>query len=55
VASWPDLRPSEYDPDLYWDEETATWSATRATSAGSKSDYAVFIGEQGEIYFYEVI
>jgi hypothetical protein len=55
ASGWPTLRISDYDPDLYWDEETATWSDTRVTAAGSRADYAIFIGEQGEIYYYEVV
>ena len=53
--AFPDTRPTDYEPDLYWDEETATWSAARTVSAGNKADYAIFIGEQGEIYYHEVV
>ena len=55
MSGWPLSRASDYDPDLYWDEETATWSSTRVESAGGTSDYAIFIGEQGEIYYYEAV
>lgn len=53
--AFPEDRPAGYDPDLYWEEETATWSSTRVESAGGTSDYAIFIGEQGEIYYHEVV
>ena len=48
---WPNARPSDYDPDLYWDEETETWVETRVTGPGSLIDYIIFIGEEGGVYF----
>jgi len=50
-AIWPRTRSSDYDPDLYWDEETETWVETRMTGPGSLIDYIIFIGEEGEVYF----
>ena len=44
-------RPTEYDGDKYWDEETGTWTTTRTTHPGNWSQNLLTISEEGEIYF----
>lgn len=47
-----DDRPVGYDPNLFWDEESA-WVASRSldkTGGGRMRDCLVVISEQGKIY-----
>jgi hypothetical protein len=44
-------RPSDYDPDGFWDEDTGTWTSTRTTHPGNWSQNLLTISEEGEIYF----
>lgn len=50
-SGWPIARPSGYGPNLYWDEESETWGSTYVTMPGSRVEYTLVIGEEGEIYF----
>ena len=52
-TTWPNTRPSDYDPDLVWDEETGTWGAEWLDVLRSNVEFVFFIGEDGEIYFDE--
>lgn len=53
TSTYPEGRPTDYDPDETWDETTATWSATYVSVVQNRTLYFVAIGEQGEIYFNE--
>jgi hypothetical protein len=44
-------RPTDYDPDEYWDEDAGAWSATRTTHPGNWSQNLLAISDEGEIYF----
>jgi hypothetical protein len=54
---WPEERPDDYNPDLYWDEENGTWSETVITAAGGGryKEQLVAVGQDddgnGVIYF----
>ena len=47
-------RPSDYDGDLYWDEDTGAWSTTRTTHPGNWVQYVLAISEEGDVYFRTV-
>lgn len=53
-TGWPQDRPNNYDPDLYWDEESEIWGSTRVTIPGAYAEYLVVVGEEGEVYFGSV-
>lgn len=48
---FPTDRVSDYDPDVYWDEDTGEWTAARTTHPGNWSQSVVVVSEEGEIYF----
>lgn len=50
-TGFPTGRPSDYDPDTYWDEATGTWLSTSTTNPGRWSQNVVTVSEEGEIYF----
>ena len=52
--SWIADRPVSYDPDMVWDETSATWVVNDARGGGRYSSRLVVINDQGEIYFGEV-
>lgn len=47
-------RPSSYDPDKTWDEETKTWVSTRVIGPNSHKQTIIAVSELGVIYFGEV-
>ena len=51
---FPTPRPSDLDPDLYWDEDSGTWGSTRTTYPGNWDQNIVTVSEEGEIYFGSV-
>lgn len=53
VTTWPNNRPTGYDPDLVWDEGSGTWGASWLSVERSRVKYLVVVGEHGEIYFDE--
>jgi len=53
TSTYPEERPTDYDPDKTWDETSATWSATFVSVVQNRTLYFVAIGEHGEIYFEE--
>ncbi len=55
ASTYPEGRPTDYDPDLTWDETSATWSATFVSVVQNRTLYFVAIGEHGEVYFDEAI
>jgi len=44
-------RPTEYDGDKYWDEDTGTWVTTRTTHPGNWAQNLLVVSEEGDIYF----
>ncbi len=50
-SGFPTDRPSDYDGDSYWDEDSGTWGSTRTTHPGNWVQNVLAISEQGEIYF----
>jgi len=44
-------RPTDYDPNGFWDEDTGTWTTTRTTHPGNWSQNLLAISEEGDIYF----
>lgn len=58
--TWPDARPDDYDPDLYWDEDNGVWSIPVITVAGGGryQSQLVVIGQDdtgnGVIYYGEI-
>jgi len=53
TSTYPEGRPTDYDPDKTWDETSATWSATFVSVVQNRTLYFVVVGEHGEIYFNE--
>jgi len=51
LTVWPNERPSNYDPDLFWDEEDQEWNNDRLTMPGNRIEWLVVLGDEGEIYF----
>lgn len=50
-TGFPTDRPSDYDPDTYWDEDSGLWVSTSTTNPGRWSQNVVTVSEEGEIYF----
>ena len=49
--AWPEDRPGGYDPDLYWDEQSQTWSSTYVTMPGNRVEHVLVISDKGYVYF----
>jgi len=54
LLGFPWERSDFYDEDVFWDEANEQWVSNSITGGGSKVDYIVSVGDQGEIYFLEV-
>lgn len=53
-SGFPTDRPSDYDGNEYWDEDTGVWGSTRTTIPGNWVQNVLAISEEGEIYFRTV-
>lgn len=53
-STFPSARPSDFDGDLYWHEDTGTWTSTRTQIAGAWAQHVVVVSEEGEVYFRSI-
>lgn len=52
-STYPEGRPTGYDPDATWDEDAGVWVSTYVAVDRNRSLFFVVVGEQGDIYFAE--